>query len=153
MKALDATFERAAVYMARKLWPKGYDIMPDHYPSIDALLADYSARGRIGVWSGASDRTVFSCPEANYAFRAWHDWHHILLRAPFDRKGEEAVHISQMAEAGKYARWIDATFDQRQFTMLAAENIGQLDYWERFGAPPDDQRLFACGYLAARGLL
>ena len=148
MKALDETFERATLEIARSLWPKGWHVSPKAPTTLTALVAFNKATGYTLVSSLHSEKTVFSSPAVNYAFRAWHDWHHIRLNAEFDRTGELAVHVSMRIDLGRIG--IEC---ERVLALLECENIGQLDYWERFGNPPDDQRAFACGYLAARGLL
>lgn len=152
MKALDETFERATLEIARSLWPKGYELSNSAPKSLGELKGIYAAHGLIVVSSLHSENTVFSSPAVNYAFRAWHDWHHIRLNAEFDRLGELLVHDAMAMDLARYAIKY-AGQGHRVFALLKCENVGQLDYWERFGNPPDDQRAFACGYLAARGLL
>ena len=156
MKALDEAFERATLEIAHSLWPKGWRVWPAEFKSVGELTAYYNANGRIAVSSLHCDKTVFSTPEVNHAFRAWHDWHHIRLNAGFDRDGEMAVHAAMRFDLTKWALKGGAFSVWEMpvpYALLQCENIGQLDYWERFGVPPDDQRTFACGYLAARGLL
>lgn len=87
---------------------------------------------RLPVWSGASDRTIWSRPEVNYLFRAWHDSHHILLSAGFDPRGELAVadHADTLIK-GRAERAI-----------LRAEVWGQVAYHVLHGVFPDDQRGF-----------
>lgn len=148
MKALDETFERATLEIARSLWPKGYDVETYAPTNLSQLVAHYKAWGKVAVSSLHSEKTVFSEPSVNYAFRAWHDWHHIRLNAEFTRGGEIRVHWAMRDDMRRTG--IEC---ERVLALLECENIGQLDYWERFGTPPDDQRAFACGYLAARGLL
>ena len=148
MKASDETFERATLEIARSLWPKGWRISAYAPKTLNALVAEFRATGGITVSSLHSERTVFSSPEGNYAFRAWHDWHHIRLNAEFDRAGEIRVYWAMRDDMRRMG--IEC---ERVLALLECENIGQRDYWERFGAPPDNQRAFACGYLAARGLL
>jgi hypothetical protein len=148
MKALDEAFERATLEIARSLWPKGWRISAYAPKTLDAMVAGFRATGGITVSSLHSERTVFSSPEGNYAFRAWHDWHHIRLSAGLDRDGETLVHDAMARDLRHWEGW-----QERSIALLECENIGQLDYWERFGNPPNDQRAFACGYLAACGLL
>lgn len=104
---------------------------------------------RIPVWSGASNRTIWSSPESNWTFRAWHDSHHILLGAEFDRAGELRVarHACALIH-GKPERAI-----------LWAELQGQQDYFARYSAYPENQRAFVrdcivygIGRTIARGI-
>lgn len=87
---------------------------------------------RIPVWSGKSARTIWSTPEANWLFRAWHDSHHILLGAEFDSTGELRVARHACAQiSGKPERAI-----------LWAELWGQVCYYNAHGAFPENQRAF-----------
>ena len=87
---------------------------------------------RIQVWSGASDRTIWSSPEMNHLFRAWHDSVHILLDAEFDPRGERRVSEYQCA-------MIDGAAER---AVLWAETEGQQGYRARWGSYPADQRSF-----------
>lgn len=37
----------------------------------------YRDTGKLAIWSGGSERTIFGSARTNYLFRAWHDWCHI----------------------------------------------------------------------------
>lgn len=87
---------------------------------------------RIPVWSGASERTIWSGPDANALFRAWHDSHHILLGAGFDPAGE--LRVARHACAS-----IEGTPER---AVLWCETWGQVCYFERWHAFPDAQRAF-----------
>lgn len=87
---------------------------------------------RIPVWSGASERTIWSRPSANHLFRAWHDSHHILLCADFSRDGER--------RAAEYA--LSLVHGRAERAILWAETEGQQEYCARWGAFPDAQRDF-----------
>ena len=93
----------------------------------------------IPVWSGASDRTIWSSPAANWRFRAWHDAQHLELRAEFDPAGERTVaRLALRRTLGTYCRRI-----------LWAEVWGQIEHFQRFGVFPTDQSAFvrACFVL------
>ena len=103
---------------------------------------------RLAVWNGGSDATIFDDPEINFAFRAWHDAHHLLLNAPFSPEGEAEV-------ARAMQRDIDALFGpeddigQRYKALIDAEVMGQLAYsLHHGGAFPDNQRAFDEAWLA-----
>lgn len=139
MTPLSLRLERVALRQA-SLIPGGYKVADDAAPSNLESATDYYRRtGRVCVWSGASGRTIFSGPGVNYAFRAWHDWRHICLRAPFDYAGERRVWTAQSADLG--LPWDGA---QR---LLWIEVMGQLEHKRLYGAFPVDQRSFAQEYL------
>lgn len=157
MKPVDALFERATMAIAAKLVPqgwRGHDKAPDNLRDLKTLWGNCS---RIGGPVIVSDqhcgRTVFSGPAANMAFRAWHDHRHITESAEFDDAGEHKVHEAMSTDLYRWRMEQGIARMSRSFDLLRCENIGQLDYWRAFGSPPDDQRTFALGYLAAKGLI
>ncbi len=158
-KPVDTLFERATLAIAAKLVPqgwRGHDKAPDNLRDLKALWANCARiGGPVIVSDQHCERTVFSSPAANMAFRAWHDHRHITEGAEFDDAGEHLVHdamhhdlVLWRAEAG-----LPISSMRRLYVMLDCENIGQLDYWRAFGSPPADQRTFALGYLAAKGFI
>lgn len=158
MKPVDAMFERATLSIARRLLPqgwRGHDKAPDNLRDLKALWANCARFGNAVIVSDLHcDRTIFSGPAANMAFRAWHDYRHITENAEFDDAGERKVHRRMEDDLCGFLAWIeDENSRARSLALLDCENIGQLDHWRVFGNPPADQRTFALGYLAARGLL
>lgn len=131
---------------------------PAHYatPNAPSTLADlqaWKAQAQPGepipVFDGGCDRTIFSSPAVNHAFRAWHDSLHLEHGFGFDKPGEYGIaglHAELAAAAG-----LDA-FDQRA---LLFEVFGQFNYAEVFGEFPTDQALFVgrCFGLGIRGAI
>lgn len=157
-KPVDALFERATLAIAARLVPqgwRGHDKAPDNLRDLKDLWANCARIGGPVIVSDLHcDRTVFSGPAANMAFRAWHDYRHITEGAEFDDAGENLVANSMANDLAAFASAFDPMADySRPFALLECENIGQLDYWRASGNPPVDQRTFALGFLAARGLL
>lgn len=73
----------------------------DHAPGTVAdLLRSYRETGRIVVWSGASERTLWGDPSLNHAFRAWHDWCHVRSGLGFDAASEVKLGEWQCGDAG-----------------------------------------------------
>lgn len=144
-RILDQDLNAAVLHLAALNNPRGYGVSADAPNSYDALVACFEADGRITVWDGGSDETIFGDPEVNYAFRAWHDAGHLKLAAAFDRAGEAQVCAWQCAQLvaangpAKAARWC---------TILQAEIIGQADYCAEHGDFPTDQFAFDLAYLA-----
>lgn len=159
MKPVDTLFERATLALAAKLVPqgwRGHDKAPDNLRDLKDLWANCARIGGPVIVSDLHcDCTVFSGPAANMAFRAWHDYRHITENAEFNDTGERKVHAIMAADLIHYlwdhARSLPSW--RRVQALLECENIGQLDYWRAFGAPPVDQRTFALGYLAAKGFI
>lgn len=154
-KPLDATFERAVACIAYELFPMGWRTSPNAPDTLQGATDYFSEHGTVHVSSDNSGKTVFSRPSINFAFRVWHDWRHIWLQAPFNEEGERAVHDMMRGDliAWCHRQRCSQRDTQRALAVLEAENIGQLAAWKRDGHPPVDQRTFAMGYLAARGLL
>lgn len=142
-KPLDRGFNVAVLHVASVLFPAGFDVADQAPQTYEELTGMLDAGGRMVVWSGASENTIYADPEVNYAFRAWHDWCHWRGRHRFDPEGEVAVcnmqadHLSKLY--GCNERWRN---------ILHAETIGQQLYLYRFGYYPKDQRTFVEAYLA-----
>lgn len=86
-------FNQAVTYITRLLIPEGFDTTPDEslVSSLDKVTQHYEHEGRILVWSGASDNTIYQDADVNHQFRAWHDWLHIGMQATFTKAGEANV--------------------------------------------------------------
>lgn len=131
------------------LMPNGFDTTPDEhaFDTLDKIKLHFYQTGRVCVWEGASDDTIFGLPSMNHAFRAWHDWGHIHLDAPFTMQGE-----LQVLEWQKWLvdRWHVKSFIERQTIkyLLECEIRGQLEYQAAHGgAFPKEQREFALEWL------
>lgn len=78
---------------------------PPHYATPDApstfaeLTAAHAKGGPLPVFDGGCDRTIYSTPAVNHAFRAWHDSLHVTLAAQFDEDGEWSVAAAQFSAA------------------------------------------------------
>lgn len=110
-------------------------------------LKGITAQARKGVfvvWNGGSEKTIFSSPQANYAFRAWHDRCHVTGQHPFTREGELAVRDMQAAEIYGMLGPVRSAMARK---FLTAEILGQFDYHAARGHYPDNQRAFALAYL------
>lgn len=67
--------------------------------SLAELKAAAAKGGPLPVWSGGSEHTIYSTPEVNFAFRAWHDTFHLLLNAEFNGEGEAIVNAASIRQA------------------------------------------------------
>lgn len=145
---LDPGFNVAVLHMASRYHPCGFDVSDDAPDTYEELKAEATERGRITVWSGASDKTVFDDKEVNYAFRAWHDAIHLSRGEDFSFAGEYACYVA-------HARDLIEVFGDNERTrrwndILFADIVGQALYREEHGNFPEDQRTFVEEFL--RGL-
>lgn len=141
-KALDS----AVSDMAHRIFPGGYDTSPNAPNTFNDLVKDFNDRGRMTVFSGASDKTIFGSEKANYDFRAWHDSVHLRLMAPFTPDGEHRVCEEQQRDL---KRAYGDTPKVREMCSLIQEEIdGQVGYAQHHnGDFPVNQRAFATAYL------
>ena len=141
MEPLSKAFNTAVVTIANRLHPTGYDI-GDPAPSTLQELQDHiNTTGRMLVWNGASDKTIYACPETNWAWRAWHDWCHYTFDLEFDKDGERTA-----CEIQK--RHIQLTYGPRPqaklfCNLIEFEIMSQFEYKEVFGNFPEDQMALA----------
>lgn len=126
------------------------EIAPAHIPTANApdswakLQTWYTEESRhiwrglqpIPVWNGASDFTIYCSPEGNYAFRAWHDFTHLMLHLSFC-----------FADEIRIAHLHFATMKRRGLSPLACaalffDTAGQSFYQDMHGDFPVHQRNF-----------
>ncbi len=144
-KPLDIGYNIAVLAIARRLFPCGFDVRDDAPQTYDQLKAAFDANKPV-VWSGASETTIYECPQVNYAFRAWHDWGHWHGKHPFTGDGERAVfEIPQQHLITVYGNCLQT---DRWARILWAEVIGQHLYADRLGHYPKDQRAFVEAFMA-----
>jgi len=99
----------------------------------------YLRTGKIYIWTGASDRTIFVEPRINHYFRAWHDYIHITENLGYDFIGESAVCSIQMAQLP-----FDWGYER---ALVQSEIVGQALYYMKYNEFIDDQRGFTLQYL------
>ena len=136
--------------MASRVCPTGFDVsgVDSAFPaptSLPALQDHIDRTGRILVDGTHSDRTIYGEPEFNYAFRAWHDWTHWVLRAEFDLPGELAVAHRQIEDMHRVFGYGGET--GLFAALIMAEVYGQALYQHRYGEFPQDQVEFTRAYL------
>jgi len=146
MQPLSRQLNIAVNQIAGRLFPCGFDVADTAPQTLEELIDHIHRTGRMLVWSGASDRTIFACPETNYAFRAWHDFHHWKRLLPFTDAGERSVCVQQVADLTELYGEGDITVSMCR--VVYAEVVGQLIHKREFGAFPNDQRAFAEAFLS-----
>jgi len=140
LKPFDTGLNVAVLQIASQLFPTGYDVGPEAPDTLQKLTAHISATGRMLVWNGESDATIFGDPEVNWAFRAWHDWAHWAGQFPFDLAGETKAAELQVFHLVKLYGATDRVVGWA--SLILAEVIGQAFAFDRTGEFPKDQRAF-----------
>ncbi|WCA46203.1 hypothetical protein [Caulobacter phage DCM] len=146
-EAVSIPFNAAVMTMANRMNPKGWDVVDLAPNSLHGLTLHYRCTGKIAVWSGASENTIFACPEHNYAFRAWHDSTHLQIQQDFSLAGEAATAFAQCADLlDQYG--LDE--DTREFcAMILTEVVGQSAHYQLTGDFVADQRKFFADNIKA----
>jgi hypothetical protein len=108
------------------------------------LNAEFQERGRITVYSGNSDDTIFGDAGTNHMARAWHDWAHLSLGADFSITGEAAACELQCGQLIDYLGLEDG---EPAAGILCAEVMGQVAYYQRHKQYVGRQREFVVQYL------
>jgi len=133
----------AVMTMANATNPGGWEVV-QNYDAAPRSLDDLNAMmrsGRLLVWAGGSEQTIFGCAEHNYAFRAWHDAVHYALQAPFTISGEAAVAYAQIAQL--VARYGEDGYVIEWAARILSEVIGQAMYAAQGNDFPADQIAFS----------
>ena len=75
-------FVREQAQLLTECYGITYAAVPDAPSDLPSLCRAWAKAERSGVpfpvWSGASENTIYLGPEANHAFRFWHDSLHVL---------------------------------------------------------------------------
>lgn len=138
MRPLFPAFDKFVNDIVAEFFPCGFDVTDDGSlcDTFEKLEAYYTETGRIRVWSGGSEETIFGSPETNHAFRAWHDLCHLLLGEPFTPEGESEV--AELQKQMVISRGGPSLF----LRILDIEINGQIRYYEEHGSFPVNQRQF-----------
>jgi hypothetical protein len=146
LEPYDRSFNAAVMKMASLVCPKGYDVVPesDAPESLQDLQTLVELTGRIAVSRDHSNNTIFGCPEHNWAFRAWHDWTHFILRAPFTLDGELSVANRQCEDIARVFGHGPRVREWQRLIM--GEVYGQALYFDQHGHFPEDQPAVTLAY-------
>lgn len=150
MPPFSKSFDIATMHMASRLFPKGFDTSDTlDVNSLDDVRAAIAANhGRMIVWSGASDRTIYGDPSVNHAYRAWHDWCHLDTGGDFSVDGEQKAARRQMDQLSEVFGEGHEDFALWCF-LLHCEGVEQAAYTHRTGNFVVYQREFT-GRLLSR---
>lgn len=147
MLPLDPGFDAAVWNIARALMPDRWIVRHEEVFNLQELQDLIRATGKIVVSDQFSDQTIFADAATNCAFRAWHDWCHNALNAPFSPAGEaqvaklQKVHLATLGHSpARYQDFCD---------LVDAEVNGQTAYATVFRSFVADQRAFDLAYIRA----
>jgi len=142
---LSRKLNAAILTMVSNLLPMGYDVSNNAPDTYERLVEHVNKTGRILVWSGASETTIYGDCEINYAFRAWHDFVHFTHKLGFSVLDEIEVCIIQCDQLVKH--FGNSLEIQKFISYLQAEIIGQAQYEVFYGEFPIDQCAFVVDYI------
>lgn len=98
--------------------------------------------GPMVVWNGASTRTIYSAPEVNYAYRAYHDATHLAHGLTTSLEDEHRVSVLHQEHAHAAGLpWLDRA-------ALWFDSQGQNEYFAKHGEFMTDQRAFVLACMA-----
>lgn len=101
MRALDTDFNKAVLSIANKLVPS-YDISDNAPNTYKDMVKYFKEHGKLCIYNGASDKTIFADSNVNIAFRAWHDYYHLTKELQFTDLGEYIVSNYQATDIMVY---------------------------------------------------
>lgn len=99
----------------------------------------FKETGKIHIWTGASENTIFSDPKINLYFRAWHDYIHINYNLDYSFEGESIVASKQCDMLDKF--WL------LERELVQIEILAQGQYFQVHSEFPVNQRKFCVSYL------
>lgn len=145
---LSAFIMQQAGVMARRMgfgWVAVETGMPETMEALNNEAAHcIHARGQrdFRVWSGGSDRTIYSLPSVNHAFRFWHDMMHYTMQLGMNYADEVQLGLHSADIVGRRFGT-----DSLEYKLFVADTIGQSTHEHLTGAFPDDQLTFALNLI------
>lgn len=142
---LERTIRRlAAEEVARNnIRPHFTSEAPDTWDALVKAGDSMHSTGILPIYDGASDAAIYS-PQANGAFRFWHDLGHLstgLTFTPDDERTLQYAHHLPVIERAGIAR------NTLPWLMYHADTVGQIDHVVTHGEFPVNQRAFVAAYV------
>lgn len=135
--------QAAIIQNATGLYYEGAENAPNSY---DEVLKEFNQAGqnggRIRVYSGSCENTIYTAAPVNLAFRFWHDYLHFKNKFDFSRTGEELtalIHCGQVA-----ARF---GLGSVEYLLMQVDTFGQVAHFWDVGGFVDNQLNFAAQKL------
>jgi hypothetical protein len=99
----------------------------------------YKETGKVHIWTGESENTIFGKEKINHYFRAWHDYIHLNYNLGYSIT-EESI-VCNIQRDMLPSDWV---FEKE---LINAEIIGQAHYFYINNDFVKNQRLFTANYL------
>jgi hypothetical protein len=150
MEPMYPRFNEMVLMAVASLMPDGYDVTDDSTvcDTLDKVKRHHRKTGRIMVWTGESEQSIFGQASVNHAFRAWHDYVHVLYDLPFTKAGEHRVMRIQQTHVDTLGGFEFTPEEKNLFyKLLECEVDGQLEHLIKTGEFVKDQRAFATTYM------
>lgn len=106
-------------------------------PNTFEELKEQCTTETISVYSGGCSKTIYSTPEVNLAFRAWHDYVHLNSNLNFSKESEIEVAKIQCAQCT----------NEEDKRLLWADIAGQVWYYYKFSTFVFDQKAFVLNFI------
>ena len=126
----------------------GFAISDDAPNTFEDLKQFVNDHGYYEVYNGGCDHTIYDDPQTNYAFRAWHDYHHVTKNLDFTPLNEMKVVLLQIQDIYNLFGVNDKTIEIAN--IIYADGIGQVEYFEKYNDFPIDQKAFVNDYLITK---
>lgn len=143
--------ERFLLNWKEQMVARGYSIVPTNaapstYNQVREML---SGEGKtIYVYDGGCENTVFSSPQYNHIFRAYHDMGHYVHEKDFQFKNEITLgHLQSNEVFDALLSVVGLQRASRVRALVVAEIVGQIEYYQIHRHYIDDQRTYIKGYL------
>lgn len=128
-KANHLTRELGFSYIETEQAPETYENL------LEAYQHSIKTHAPLPVFSGASEGTIYTSKEGNWAFRFWHDITHVSNGLGFSLMDEVKCSSIQAEQVAKYFG-----ADTVEYRLFLADTIGQSIYAELHGGLfPSDQ--------------
>ena len=128
-----AEIEKVVLQESMKLPFRATANAPSTYKAVKAMFdSGITPNNPVLVYNGGSEDTIYSSPDLNFAFRAWHDRVHWENGLNFSVTDEIIVGMEQ-------ARKID---NNMGICIMFADTAGQRVYYHKYGEFVSNQREF-----------
>ena len=104
-----------------------------------------TSSGRLYIYTGNSEKTIYPAPEINWRFRAHHDMVHRKLRRGFSFEEEKLVTQEGILVLGLQC-------SPQLADVYWADNVGQQEYYRLHDAFPNNQQQFVIDYIQGESI-
>jgi hypothetical protein len=141
-KAKDLSYIFDFGYKAVDNAPNDYDSLLDAWQHAKRQT-EQGKDAYLPIWNGASDSTIYTSQEANYAFRFWHDCFHCAYSLEFDTRDEISLGLLQVNDVKNHFG-----NDSLEAKLMLADTVGQSTYAAmNNGEFPENQIAFVLSFL------